>query len=116
MKRQSSFVSGVSNLAGLFDELLFKHTGPWVSASTMLSPVDGGSCGAAKRSSPKGGAAYRIPSHCVTPLAKGSPLYDEYPRWTQGSTAVTPGEWYMAANANAKERVILMVVECDWKT
>ena len=115
IKRQSSFLSGVSNLAGLFDEDLAKHTGPWVSAWMVPFGVGRGSCGAAKRRFPRGGAAYRIPSHCVTPLGSATPLYDEYPRCTQDSTAATPVAWYEAANANAVERVTFMVDECEWK-
>jgi hypothetical protein len=51
----------------------------------------------------------------VTPLGSATPLYDEYPRCTQDWTAATPGAWYMAAKANVVERVIFMVVECEWK-
>ena len=80
MKRQSSFASGVSNLAGRFDEDLAKHTGPWASAWMVPFAVEGGSRGAAKRRFPRGGAAYLIPSHCVTPLGSATPVYDEYPR------------------------------------
>lgn len=69
--------------------------------------------GARNRRSPRGGAAYLNPSHCVIPLPLFVPKYFEYPRSTVG---LIVGVNVGAANAeatSARKIKILSIFQFD---